>query len=1012
MALKVKKSGCNGYETAKRGDSAEKIRSIMASMKIGFLQFRCTACLIALAVLTVESPNCQAEDSDQKSLEYFERHVRPTLVDHCIRCHGPEKQQGGLRLDTARGLTVGGDSGAAVAPGESESLILRAIGYQDRDLQMPPRGKLSNQTIEGFRAWIESGALDPRTDSSSIGKNASIGMNAADVPGQGIPPEGGGRLHWSFQPIAMPAAPDVNNPAWPKTDIDRFILARLESQGLSPVADAEPVVLLRRLYFDLIGLPPTPEQIEDFLRDRSPTAYEDLVDRLLESHHFGERWARHWLDVVRFAESSGGGRTLIFPDAWRYRDYVIDSFNRDVPYNQFLTEQLAGDLLECRDWEQQRRNLIATAFLLLGPTNYEMQDKDVLEMDVVDEQLDTMGKSMLGMTIGCARCHDHKFDPIPASDYYAMAGILKSTRSLIHSNVSRWNTTELPLPDEEQAAIREHEARLAAAKARLKAATKRWRAAGGKPRQEPDSKSIALESIAGIVVDDTAAELTGEWTESTSIPGFVGERYIHDATAKKGQKSVVYQPSLRSSGNYEVLISYSASSNRSTRVPVRIHHNGGETLMRINQRQRPNIDDRFVSLGTFALDSENQPRVVISNEGTDDGVVIADAVVFFPDRRQGQSLLLASRHQSEGSSTTVLAELKQAMDQLAAEVKSLEQAAPIRSLVMAVADDENTSDIHLAIRGQIRQPGPRIPRGVMKAAAGNLFPTIQAGQSGRKELADWIADPRHPLTSRVFVNRLWHWLFGRGIVSTVDNFGSMGERPTHPELLDHLASTFTQQGWSIKSLVREMVLSRVYRLSSASDERSQRIDPENRLLWRMHRKRLRAEDIRDSLLLVSGSLDLSCGGPTIKPGTTSEYGYSFTSTRRSVYVPVFRNALPEIFEVFDFADPNIQRGRRSSSTVAPQALLLMNHPLVIEQCQRAADVLLAGQTSGTPARARHAYLQVRHAYLQVLGRPPNERELSVAVDFVTSGGENGDPAKRWALLYQLLFQCIDFRYLD
>jgi hypothetical protein len=324
---------------------------------------------------------------------------------------------------------------------------------------------------------------------------------------------------------------------------------------------------------------------------------------------------------------------------------------------------------------------------------------------------------------------------------------------------------------------------------------------------------------------------------------------------------------------------------------------------------------------------------------------------------------------------------------------------------MAAVDHETAGDIHLAIRGLVHQKGPMTPRGVMQVASWEPFPEIPAGQSGRAELAAWIVDPRHPLTARVMVNRIWHWLMGRGIVSTVDNFGTMGQRPTHPELLDHLASTFVRQGWSIKRLIRQIVLSRVYRLSTSGEGQSRSADPENRLFWRMNRKRLLAEDIRDSLYSVAGSLDLACGGPNITPGTKTEYGYQFSSSRRSVYVPVFRNTLPEIFEVFDFADPNIQGGRRTTSTVASQALLMMNHPLVIEQSRQAAIRLSAEPVSDTGAR-------VEYAFRQVLGRTPSEQEVAVAVDLVDPKGDNRFQLKSWATLYQVLFQCIDFRYLD
>ena len=324
--------------------------------------------------------------------------------------------------------------------------------------------------------------------------------------------------------------------------------------------------------------------MEAFLADETPAAYRRVVDRLLESQHFGERWGRHWLDVVRFAESSGGGRTLLFPEAWRYRDYVVESFNRDLPYNEFLVQQLAGDLIESDDWEQQTRNLAATAFLLLGPTNYELQDKEVLEMDIIDEQIDTMGKAFLGMTLGCARCHDHKFDPIPATDYYALAGILKSTKSVVHSNVSKWNTAPIPVPPEEAAVFRRHEESVADLQRKLEEATRLWIEAGGQPKKGSTVPSIDPGKLPGIVVDDADAETTGRWKESTSIGGYVGSRYLHDESKQRGSKRVTYRATIPSSGRYEVFANYTPSSNRSKRVPYHVHHQAGTTTVRVNQK--------------------------------------------------------------------------------------------------------------------------------------------------------------------------------------------------------------------------------------------------------------------------------------------------------------------------------------------------------------------------------------------------------------------------------------------
>ena len=604
-------------------------------------------CLI-LSLLCLSAGAQESSRAEQRSNEIFEKQIRPALLEHCIRCHGPDKQRGGLRLDSAHGWATGGDTGPALIPRDDQSLVLRAIRYDDANLEMPPKGRLPAKTIQAFEQWIALGAIDPRVEDP-------IESSSAEPNDQWQ----AGRSFWAFQPRNQIEPPAVNQVQWPASEMDQFVLAGLERDGLTPNPIADRATLLRRVYFDLIGLPPTPEEIRDFAIDPSDRALQQVVDRLLNSPRFGQRWGRHWLDAVRFAESSGGGRTLLLSDAWRYRDYVIDSFNRDVPYDRFVREQIAGDLLPWSDWQERQRNLIATGFLLLGPTNYEMQDKEILEMDVVDEQLDTLGKTFLGMTIGCARCHDHKFDPIPAVDYYAMAGIFKSTQSLIHSNVSSWNTIGLPLPADQEARLAEHESRVDIAKKQLQQATKQWKLAGGDAAQSQSEASIDPAHLDAIVLDDVGAEREGSWTESTSNARFVGSHYIHDAAEQRGRKRVVYRHTLDHDAEYEVLISYSPGSNRSTRVPVHVFHREGETVVHIDQRQPPPIENAFVSLGRFAFDSESPARIVISNEGASDGVVIADACLLVTASRPSSDIFL-DRDPSSEQNPQLLNELKAA----------------------------------------------------------------------------------------------------------------------------------------------------------------------------------------------------------------------------------------------------------------------------------------------------------------------------------------------------------------
>ncbi|WP_162006653.1 DUF1553 domain-containing protein [Roseimaritima sediminicola] len=950
---------------------------------------RSSALLTLLPAMLLSLVAASSSAAEVPGLELFEKRIRPALLEHCQRCHGADKQQGGLRLDSREGWMRGGDSGPVIVPGKpQESLLMHALHYEDLALEMPPKGKLPAAILEAFESWILAGAPDPREHH---------GEAESDAP----PTVEQGREFWAFQPVDEPTQPPVQNTTWPATEIDRYVLAKWESAQIPPPAEATDEQLVRRLYFDLTGLPPTPEQIRQYRRDPSPAAYARLVDRLLNSPRFGQRWGRHWLSVVRYAESSGGGRTLLFPDAWRYRDYVIDSFNNDVPYDQFLREQIAGDLLPHEDWQQRRRQLTATAFLLLGPTNYELQDKDVLEMDIVDEQLDTLGKSVLGMTIGCARCHDHKFDPIPTADYYALAGIFKSTRAVIHSNVSTWNTAPLPVDPAQQAADDAAREKLDRLRKELASAEQQLVEVGGQVKK-PGGASIDPKTLAGIVVDDDQAEKVGEWKESTHTRGYVGRHYVHDQGEQRGRRRVIYRPELPAGGTYEVRISYTAGSNRSTRAAVQVHHRSGQATVAVNQRKVPDTEHGLLSLGTFvfAADPAADNRVVISNDGPQDGVVIADAVVFVPVEDVAKTPASDAAQARQQRRKTLAAQIKRLNDQ----IKKLEKRLAARPKVMATTDEAEPADIPIAIRGVVHQPGPMVPRGGLQVVSQDPFPAIPARQSGRLQLAQWLTDADNPLTSRVMANRIWQWTMGRGLVRTVDNFGSMGQRPTHPELLDYLADRFVDGGWAIKPLVREIVLSRVYRLSTEATPAARQADPNNDLFSRLPRKRLHAEQIRDALLAIGGNLDDTLEGSTIRKGTRSEYGYQFTSTRRSVYVPVFRNRLPEIFEVFDFPDPNLQSGSRSTSTIASQALLLMNHPLVMDQAAAAARRLLERPPEELSTR-------IDYVYRQVIGRTPNPSERQVLQRFVSEHPDGPAAPSTWADVYQTLFQSIDFRHL-
>lgn len=945
------------------------------------------AVLVALGVAL--SPASAATDPD---LEFFEDNVRPILFERCYECHGEEKQKGGLRLDHAAGVLEGGDSGPAIVPGRpEESLLIEAVSWADPDFEMPPKNKLPDQEIATLKEWIARGAPDPRE-------------TLIEIP----EPRAKAEPHWAYQPVQAHPIPDVANTAWPDTDVDRFLLSRLEEAGLQPVADSDRRNLIRRLTFALHGLPPTPEAIAEFVEDSRPDALEALVDSLLESPRFGERWGRHWLDVVRFGESVTL-RGLVFHDAWRYRDYVIESFNADRPYDRFLREQIAGDLLPADTLAQRQRQVVATTFLALGNTNFEEQDKEQLEMDFIDEQLDTIGKAFLAQTIGCARCHDHMFDPIPTRDYYALAGILRNARAIEHANVSKWVEVPLPLSPEEEARLREHEERveqLTTEVASAKDALSKLQTALDKPATP---NVVAANDLPGVVIDSADATPVGEWQLSQYTGRYIGDGYLHDQDRDKGLKTLTFNPVLPGPGAYEVRLAYSHDNSRATNVPVTILHAEGETTVYVNQRNRPPVDGRFVVLGTFRFERGNQGSVLVSNAGTIRHVT-ADAVQFVPPPTTfgGEN---ADRPDPSAPAETneealAVEAAREALNALEQRLGELKREGPTRPTVMSIREDASVGDIPIHVRGSVHNLGEIAPRGFLTIATPEPPPEIPEGESGRRELAEWLTDPGNPLTARVMVNRVWHWLFGAGLVRGTENFGTTGNAPSHPELLDHLAAEFIADDWSIKRLIRRLVMSRAYRLSSTDDPEGLAVDPENRLLWRMNRWRLDAESLRDSMLQIGGQLDLTMGGPTVPAGLKSDYDFRYDAPRRSVYVPVLRNSLPELFEVFDFADPSMVVGERNISTVAPQALYLLNHPFVMTAARHTAERVLKESGPEPDARAQRLYQLA-------LGRPPSNAELELAETFLAGSQAGSDTElESLAQLAQALFASLDFRHVN
>lgn len=936
--------------------------------------------LVAAVPVFAFAPLALAEDAEA-GLKLFRESVEPILKKRCFDCHSHDagEASGGLMLDSQAGWKVGGDTGPAIVPGKpEESLFIRAINHTDAVVEMPPDGRLPAEEVKVLTEWVRLGAPDPRTSGTATAKQ-QLDLQA-------------GREHWCYQPVERTEPPRVKNADWPRGAIDQFILAGLEERGIAPAAEADRATLVRRLYFDLIGLPPTPEEIDAFVSDTSPDAYEQLVDRLLTSRDFGERWGRHWLDIARFAESVTL-RGLVFSEAWRYRDYVIDSFDRDVPIDRFIKEQIAGDLLPAETTEDRTRQVVATAYLMVGNWNLEDQDKKQLHMDVVDEQLDVITKGLLGQTVTCARCHDHKFDPIPTHDYYAMAGILANVRALRDANVSQWIEMPLPARPEVEAAVKEYESAVAALETQISAVRKQMPPPGAASK----GRSLPVEKVPGVVVDDANALKVGEWKDSSFTRVFVGEGYTHDLNADKGTKTITYQAELPVPGEYDVWLSYSVSESRAKAVPVTVFSADGETTVTVDMSAPPTIADRFVSLGRYRFEKDGISDVLITNEGTV-GYVTPDAVAFVPVN----DVASAIRKLGGASTDKPNAEAATRLASLEAELKSLKQKAPERPMAMTVEEAKQATDLAIHVRGSVHSLGAMAPRGFLQVASYGPTPAMPEDQSGRVQLAEWIASSENPLTARVFVNRVWHWLMGSGLVRTVDNFGTTGETPSHPELLDYLASEFVADGWSAKKLVRRIVLSRTYRQAAIANAEVKAVDPENRHFSRANRKRLDAECLRDAMLAVGGTLTELDGGPTFKNGLASDYGQRVEGTYRSVYLPVFRNSLPDIFEAFDFANPSTVTGRRNTSTVPQQALFMLNNPFTLAQADAAAKRVV--ETDGSQEE------RVVRAYRLTLGREPSSAERYAVVRFLDEYPESEVAA--WSRVFQSLFASPDFRFIE
>jgi len=874
---------------------------------------------------------------DPAQVEFFEKSIRPILADKCYKCHSSEatKVKGGLLLDTRDGIRNGGDTGPAVVPGNAkESLLLKAIHWQDKDLRMPPEkdgGKLPDNVIADFEKWIAMGAPDPRGAGAKVAKKEMDLTKAKEL--------------WTFQTPKAAPVPVVKDKTWARSDVDRFLLAAQEARGLHPVADADRPTLLRRVYFDLIGLPPTPAQLEAFVKDKSPNALARVVDALLASPQFGERWGRHWLDTARFAESTGKERNFTFPEAWRYRDWVIGAVNEDKPYNQFIIEQIAGDLLPAKDAAEHDQHILATGFLAVGTKGLNEKNKEIFKMDVVDDQIDTTSRAVLGLTVACARCHDHKFDPIPTKDYYALAGIFRST------------TTYYGTGGGGGAAKNKNASPLIALSAPVPSAPVPLAAAPNAPTPaNPAPVQVAPEVASQPVVPPAIADNPALAKRFANLP-------------PKKQAAM-----LARFGGAAPTAAPAAPATPAAAEPA--------------PAAAPALPPAIA----------NDP-------------VRAQRFAALPPARQAEVLekLGAGQFGKGKGARKQLAELAPA------------SGSPSSNQAMGVGDGV-VANTAILIRGEVDGRGDIVPRGVISVLTTGTPPAMPPNSSGRLELAQWLTSPENPLTARVMVNRVWQNLFGEGLVRTADNFGATGEKPSNPQLLDYLAVQFMRDGWSLKKLVRSLLLSHAYQLSSSPDAKGNEVDPDNRLNWRASPRRLDAESIRDAMLTASGKIDLapvhgsavaSAGEGYIGKGISPERFTNVTANYRSVYLPIVRDFVPEALDIFDFAEPSLVVATRDVTNVPVQALYLLNNDFVRAQSSAMARRILAAPLD-YPQR-------IAMAYQLALSRQPTDAESARAAQYLLDQGRALVPAKggrtedaallSWSTFCQALFASAEFRYL-
>ena len=890
----------------------------------GFAAFLCL--LSSISLLSTAAPQTLTKDQ----LDFFETRIRPIFTERCYKCHSPSSgtARSALELDWKGGWQQGGDYGPAIVPGNPDkSLLISAVRYNDSSLQMPPDGKLPAAQINDLVTWVRMGAPDPRTTRPAAANTTSYGGN--------------GKNHWAFKPVTKPAPPAVKNASWVKNDIDRFVLAKLEAAGMTGSEPADKRTLIRRAYYDLIGLPPTPEQVDAFLADNAANAFEKVVDQLLASPRYGERWGRHWLDVARYSDTKGQferrRESSVYPYAWTYRDYVIKAFNDDLPYDQFIREQLAADRL----YEKKNpAKLAALGFLTLG-------DHFTGNMsDIINDRIDVTSKAFLGLTVTCARCHDHKFDPIPTADYYSFYGIFASSVE----------PAEKPLIGTPNASYAEYLEK----------------------RREMNDRINKMR-------DENMNMIFGNYKR-------LGAIYLFASTLQGNQRAAFLRSNGASPDVMDNWIKFSKAGNKQNVAIFGVWN----AMARIQPARFP-IQAPRVLANQYQKEraSKLSPVVLKAFDGHTPRTLADVANVYGKlfSRTDPEWEATLNTTFSDGLFRFLTPQQRNQFIQLREQSDMLdliEPGAPARA--NELVDGPKPADSPILVRGQAETPGDVVPRRFLAILSGKDRPAFHDG-SGRLELANDIASKNNPMTARVMVNRVWQHHFGDGFVATPDDLGNQSSPPTHPELLDWLASRFMSDGWSVKKLHKLILLSATWQQSSRNKPEFAEKDPFNNLLWRANVRRLEFEPLRDSILSIGGDLDLTMGGHPIDltAGTRAPRGRGAgaannlakegiqlsTAPRRSVYGYIDRSDPVEVLNTFDFPSPSTPSGKRYETTVPQQALFLMNSPLVIEQVRNVVNRDAFQNAESDEARIRYLY----ELFFQ---RPATDEEIQAGQQFVAT----------------------------